>query len=116
MSLSLLYFHWSNVFLFKGGQTNPQVLGWLFDEELRSCCSTLCACEIKDSEYHDRREVQFYHGFGEGGVSHCLAKLGCISTCSATNPEGHAILKLCRRLCMCHVFCEPQSCLLQQLS
>lgn len=34
MSLSLLYFRWSNVFLFKVGQTTPQVfsvLGWLFE-------------------------------------------------------------------------------------
>lgn len=58
----------------------------------------------------------FIMALGMGGVSHCLVKLGCICNCSATNPEGRAILKLCRRLCMCHVFCEPQSCLLQQLS
>lgn len=34
MSLSLLCFRWSNVFLFKVGQTTPQVfsvLGWLFE-------------------------------------------------------------------------------------
>lgn len=72
MSLSLLYFRWSDVFLFKGGQTTPQVisvLGWLFEtKNFVAAAQLLVLVKQRTTSTTTGEKSSFIMALGKGGV------------------------------------------------